>query len=59
MTNRLLQWKQIIIDDFHPQCLRQKFGKSLPKWTTLDVIFGFGLKKNLFGSGKTPSFSLI
>ncbi|XP_044803139.1 40S ribosomal protein S24-like [Bubalus kerabau] len=63
MTNRLLQQKQMVIDDLHPGKatvpkteIREKLAKMYK--TTPDVIFVFGFRTH-FGGGKTTGFGMI
>ncbi|XP_006863832.1 PREDICTED: 40S ribosomal protein S24-like [Chrysochloris asiatica] len=56
MINRLLQWKQMVIDVLHPRKatvpkteIQEKFAKMCK--TTSDVIFVFGFRTH-FGGGK-------
>ncbi|KAM9699737.1 small ribosomal subunit protein eS24-like [Dama dama] len=62
-TNRLLQWKQTVIDVLHPRKatvpkteIREKLAKMYK--TTPDVIFVFGFRTH-FGVGKTTGFGMI
>ncbi|XP_036117708.1 40S ribosomal protein S24-like [Molossus molossus] len=63
MTNRLLQWKQIVIDVLHPGKatvptteIREKLAKMYK--TTPDVIFVFGFRTH-FGGGEATGFGMI
>uniref|UniRef100_G1Q4A1 Small ribosomal subunit protein eS24 n=1 Tax=Myotis lucifugus TaxID=59463 RepID=G1Q4A1_MYOLU len=63
MTNRLLQWKQMVIDVLHPGKatvpkteIREKLAKMYK--ATPDVIFVFGFRTH-FGGGKTTGFGMI
>ncbi|XP_077605788.1 small ribosomal subunit protein eS24-like isoform X1 [Crocuta crocuta] len=63
MTNRLLQWKQMVIDVLHPGKatvpkteVREKPAKMYK--TTPDVIFVFEFRTH-FGGGKTTGFGMI
>ncbi|KAB0342077.1 hypothetical protein FD755_012509 [Muntiacus reevesi] len=63
MTNRLLQWKQMVIDVLQPGKatvpkteIREKLAKMYK--TTPDVIFVFGFRTH-FDGGKTTGFGMI
>ncbi|CAD7688820.1 unnamed protein product [Nyctereutes procyonoides] len=63
MTNRPLQWKQMVIDVLHPGKaivpkteIREKLAKMYK--ITPDVIFVFGFRTH-FGGGKTIGFGMI
>nr|XP_060491412.1 small ribosomal subunit protein eS24-like [Panthera onca] len=63
MTNRLLQWKQMVFDVLHSgevivakAEIREKLGDIYK--TTGDVIFACGFTPH-FGGGKTGSFHII
>ncbi|XP_045677480.1 40S ribosomal protein S24-like [Phyllostomus hastatus] len=63
MTNRLLQWKQMLIDVLNPgkaTVPRTEIQEKIAKMykTTPDVIFVFGFRTH-FGGGKTTGFGII
>ncbi|XP_045684249.1 40S ribosomal protein S24-like [Phyllostomus hastatus] len=63
MTNRLLQWKQLVIDVLHPGKATVSKTEILEKLAkmykiTQNVIFVFGFRTH-FGGSKTTGFGMI